>query len=423
MSQDFVQFVGAVVVAAVTVQVLLMLATTVRRYAADNEANRLSLEVLRLRADTALANHRRANDTAEFGWNGIRKFEVDRKVLEVDGVHSFYLLPHDGKKLPPFLAGQFLTFELSVPGEMKPVIRCYSLSDSPHKDYYRVSIKKIPPPRDDPGGRSGLSSTFFNDVLQQGDIVNVKAPAGHFHLQPQRNLPIVLIGGGIGITPIMSMLNTLCDEEHRGEVWFFLGVRNSREHAMKENLEAVAQAFDNVNLRICYSNPLDDDVAGRDYHHTGYVGVDLFKEMLPSNNYVFYICGPPPMMESLTSGLYDWGVPEERVHFEAFGMATVKKAAKPDGATGAAEQIEYAITFERSGKTLTWTESEGSVLDLAEKYGLSMNFACRTGNCGTCMTAIKEGDVDYLVKPGYEVEKGSCLACIGIPKGALKLDA
>ena len=133
MSQDFVQFVGAVVVAAVTVQVLLMLATTVRRYAADNEANRLSLQVLRLRADAALANHRWANDTAEFGWNGIRKFEIDRKVPEIDGVHSFYLLPHDGKKLPPFLAGQFLTFELNIPGEMKSVIRCSLPSGSPKK--------------------------------------------------------------------------------------------------------------------------------------------------------------------------------------------------------------------------------------------------------------------------------------------------
>ena len=215
MSQDVVQIIGTLVVLTVVVQTLVAAVSAIRRFTANNEASRVSLDLLRLRADAALQAFRYAKDRVELGWNGSRKFEIYRKQREVEGVHSFYLAPHDGKNLPPFLPGQFLTFELKIPEQTKSVIRCYSLSDSPNADYYRVTIKKIPPPPDDPDGKPGLSSSHFNDVLQQGDILDVKAAAGQFHLAPHRDLPIVLIGGGIGITPVLSMLNALCLEERR----------------------------------------------------------------------------------------------------------------------------------------------------------------------------------------------------------------
>jgi len=424
MSQSVVQITGTLIVLTVFLQVLVAAASAVRRFATNNEASRISLKLLRLRADTALQAFHYEKERVELGWNGIRKFEINRKQREAEGVHSFYLAPHDGKNLPPFLPGQFLTFELKIPEHTKSVIRCYSLSDSPNADFYRVTIKKIPPPPNDPGGKPGLSSSYFNDVLQQGDILDVRAPSGHFHLMPHRDLPIVLIGGGIGITPVLSMLNALCHEGRRSEVWFFLGVRNSKEHVMKTHLETMAESFDNIRLHICYSEPLETDIEGQDYQHPGYVSVDLFKQLLPSNNYVFYICGPPPMMDSVTSELYRWGVPKDHVHFEAFGKATIKKTAKPEASADVGKpEAEIDVAFERSGKTLKWSESRGSLLDLAESNGIPMDFACRTGNCGTCITAIKEGDVEYLVEPGHQVENGSCLACIGVPTGPLKLDA
>ncbi len=423
IAQGAVQIAGVFIVAAVTLQVLVMLVSSLRRREIENEQQRLSLEALRLNVDTALAAYNFEKDKVEHAWNGYRKFEIMRKVSEVEGVHSFYLTPHDGKPLPPFLPGQYLTFELKIPGEQKPVIRCYSLSDSPnHPDYYRVSIKKIPPPRDDPNGRPGLSSTYFNEVLGEGDILDVKAPSGHFYLK-QRELPTVLIGGGIGITPVMSMLNTLCEYQHKGEIWFFLGVRNSAEHVMKEHLEALKREHENLNLQICYSDPLEDDQEGVDYQHKGYVGIDLFKEQLPSNNYDFYICGPPPMMESVTAGLYDWGVPEDRVNFEAFGKATVKKAAKAKPADETPAAADIAVTFERSGKTLKWDSKAESLLDFAEENGVSIDFACRSGNCGTCVTAIKNGATDCVVQPGFTAEDGTCLTCISVPTKDLTLDA
>ena len=425
LNQGVVQVVGAFIVAAVVLQVMIMLTASIRRISSENEQNRLSQDNLVIRVDTALAAYHLERKTIEEGWNGHRKFEITMKTKEVEGVHSFYLSPHDGKPLPPFLPGQYLTFAFKVPDEPKPVVRCYSLSDgATNSEYYRITVKKIPPPPDTPDGNPGLSSTYLNDVAEEGDIIDVKAPSGHFHLKTERNRPLVLIGGGIGVTPVLSMLNTLCNTGFKGEVWFFFGVRNSAEHLMKEHLEAIASEHSNVHLHICYSQPLDDDVEGQDYQHQEFVSVDLFKKLLPSNNYDFYICGPPPMMESLTSALYEWGVPKDDVNFEAFGMATVKKAAKPEGELGtSAKPANIEVTFARSGKTVKWDDSASSILDLAETNGVAIDCACRSGGCGTCITAIKSGDVEYLVEPGHQPEAGSCLTCISVPAENLELDA
>jgi len=363
----------------------------------------------------------------EFSWSGFRKFEVARKVPEGGGICSFYLRPHDGKPLPSFNPGQYLTFRLDVPGKAKPVMRCYSLSDSPNPEYYRVSIKAVPPPRDKPEVPPGLSSNFFHNSINEGDILDVKAPGGHFYLETSKHTPVVLIGGGIGLTPVMSMLNDITRSGSTRETHFFYGVRNRAEHVMKEHLEEVTKNHENVHLHVCYSNATDDDVQGRDFQHAGRVGADLFKKVLPSSNYEYYFCGPPPMMNSLFEGLREWGVPEDDINYEAFGPATVQKKKEADTtgdkAPAAAAEAGFEVTFNKAGKTVPWDPEIGSLLDFAEENGVDIDFGCRAGNCGTCITAIKSGDVDYISEPGEKPEAGSCLACVSVPKGPLVLDA
>ncbi len=360
----------------------------------------------------------------EFSWNGHRKFEVYSKVEEGGGICSFYLRPHDKKSLPPFEPGQYLTFRLDIPGETKPVIRCYSLSDSAKPDYYRVSIKKLPPPRDRPELPPGKSSSYFHDQVQEGDILDIKAPGGHFHVDMTKHTPVVLIGGGVGVTPVLSMLNAIVEPGSRRETWFFLGVRNGKEHIMKEHFERVARENANVHLHVCYSDPTDEDKLGEDYHHAERVGVELFKKLLPSNNYDYFFCGPPPMMNALAEGLEAWGVPETNIHYEAFGAKTVerlKAAAPPPAADASAAAIE--VTFVKSGKTIAWEPDAGSLLDFAEAHGVNIDSGCRAGNCGTCITAVQGGSVDYVTEPGEMPEAGSCLTCISVPKENVKLDA
>src|SRR5262249_4749589 len=152
------------------------------------------------------------------------------------------------------------------------------LSDSPKPDYYRVSIKRNPPPRQGPGNLAASVSNFFHDHVKEGDILDVKAPGGGFYLDMTRHSPIVLIGGGVGLTPVVSMLNAVVDAGSQREVWFFYGVRNRDEHVMREHLVNVAREHPNVKLNICYSDPTDKCVHGTDYQHAERVSADLFKK-------------------------------------------------------------------------------------------------------------------------------------------------
>lgn len=389
------------------------------RLAQLHEEERALLRARLERVNTALPA---AVTQRALAWSGWRKFRVDGKVLEAESVCSFYLAPHDGRPLPPFLPGQYLTFRLTIPGQQREVTRCYSLSDSPHPDYYRVTIKRIPPPPGKPDAPPGLSSSHFHDRIQVGDILDVKAPGGAFHLDVEHHGPVVLIGGGVGVTPVLSMLNFLASAAGSRDAWFFYGVRNGREHVMKDHLRELATQHQNLRLAVCYSDPTPEDKADEDYQYPARVSVELFKKVLQVNNFDFYICGPPPMMETLTRDLGEWGVPEERIHFEAFGPASVKKVAQATQAAPVPAAGSFEISFTRSNKKIAWSGA-GSLLEFAEANGIRIDSGCRAGSCGTCATAVREGQVHYLRKPDAEIEKGSCLTCISVPKEPLSLDA
>jgi hypothetical protein len=416
-----ISFIALVFLLGLVAYVLILIANSSRALAINQKRANLEGELLKVRVDQIMERNQLEDEKAKLSWNGFRKFRIVSKVTETQDITSFYLAPHDGKPLPGFFPGQFLTFQFNIPGHAQPVVRCYSLSDSPyHPDRYRVSIKKVPAPRNEPSAPPGLVSSYFHDSLNEHDIVDVKAPSGQFYLDMVDKTPVVLLSGGVGITPVLSMLNALVEMDSQREVWFFLGVRNKTEHVMKEHLEKVARENPNVNLKIFYSRPGETDIKDEDYHIEGRVTVENFKPLLPSNNYEFYICAPPPMVKDLRAGLADWGVPKTSIHFEAFGPATVKKCST-DSKKGDAPKID--IRFTKSGKLLPWNPNLTSLLEFAEKNGIPLDSGCRAGNCGTCLIAIKSGEVTYVSEPGSLPEAGSCLACIAVPKGDLTLDA
>jgi uncharacterized protein len=268
-----------------------------------------------------------------------------------------------------------------------------------------------------------LVSSYFYDTVREGDILDVKAPNGHFFMDLAEPRPAVLISGGVGITPMVSMLNAIIDSGAKTEVWFFFGARSSKDHIFKEFLEKAAAQHENLRLNVCYSRPEKTDVKGRDYQHQGRVTVDLFKQLLPSNNYEYYLCGPGPFMNTLTEGLTGWGVPEKNIHYEAFGPATVKKNAPPPTKLETEMLANVKVTFSKSSKTIGWNSSITSLLELAEANGVKIDAGCRAGNCGSCVVAIKSGSVKYLSPSGASAEVGSCLTCVCKPKTDLVLDA
>ncbi|GGF76575.1 oxidoreductase FAD/NAD(P)-binding domain-containing protein [Terasakiella brassicae] len=367
-------------------------------------------------------------DEKQSVWTGLRKFRIDKKVFEDESqsICSFYLVPVDAQPLPIFKPGQFLTFELAVTDpvskEGKKVIRCYSLSDRPGLDHYRVSIKRVLPPAGSQNLPTGLASNFFHDNVQQGEVLDVRSPNGHFFMEAS-NRPVVLIAGGIGITPMLSMLNTYLDTKNLREIWLFYGVRNSTDQAMKMHLEALAKEHSNFRLYICYSKPQQKDNLGIDYQHKGRVDISLLRLTLPLKPFQFYICGPRPMMETIVPALDEWGVPKENIHFEAFGPASLSKSAfkKPLKEGGKIDSPPVTVTFSGSGKSIPWDENSNSLLDFAEENDIDVESGCRAGGCGACQTTIEQGEVEYIQAPDFDPDPGCCLLCVSRPTRDLVL--
>lgn len=358
------------------------------------------------------------------GWEGFRPFRVSRKLYE-DEAHSicsFYLMPVDGAPLPAFEPGQYLTFQFALgeagDGSPHQVVRCYSLSDRPRPDYYRITVKRVPAAG--PELPAGRASNHLHDRVEEGDVLMLKPPAGQFHLQEYGPSPIALIGGGIGITPMLSIAKALLHAGSQRDIWLFYGVRNRADHAMREELAALAAHHPNLHLHICYSRPGEGDTAGVDYQHAGRISVDLLRLTLPRQVEQFYVCGPPPLMETLVPELEDWGVAAEAIHYEAFGPASVRRR---NSAPTQAAHSAIQVTFSKSGKQLAWNPAAGSLLEFAEEHGIKVDSGCRAGNCGCCQTRIEDGEVDYHQQPDAEVEAGACLLCVSTPKQDLTLTA
>jgi len=382
----------------------------------------------------------RAESPPVGAWAGWREFRVRSRAFAdpAQSQCSFYLEPVDGAPLPSFKPGQFLTFSLDVPDEgsdapgakrgvtrtiTRIVTRCYSLSDRPDPACYRVTIKRVPSPADRPELPPGVSSNHFHDHVQAGDVLKVKAPSGHFFIDPDASVPAVLVAGGIGITPMMSMLRWCLAEQPGRRVHLVYGLRHGGEHAFKQQLNELAASHPQFTLTVVYSRPGPDDVAGTDFQHAGHVDVDLLKRTLPHGRHQFYVCGPPAMMQTLVPALAQWGVPREDLHFEAFGPASVKLSGS--GAEAEAEVVAapVEVRFDRSGRTLVWDGQDANLLEFAERHGVPVDSGCRSGGCGSCETGLSRGTVHYENPPDHDIAAGHCLLCVGRPSSALVLDA
>lgn len=405
--------------------------------------------VRRRHASTAVAlpaTESAAPKPASGAWTGWREFRVVRRLLEdpAQSQCSLHLAPVDALPLPPFLPGQYLTF--SVPAgsssatdameaaaqAVSPaaalatpasITRCYSLSDRPDPSGYRITIKRVPAPAGRPELPAGLSSTYFHDQVREGDVLKVKAPAGRFFIDTDASVPAVLVGGGIGITPMMSMLRWCAAAQPARTVHLYYGVRNSADHAFKQVLEQLAAQHTAFHLNVVYSQPGAGDEPGRDFQHAGRIDVDLLRRTLPHGRHQFYVCGPPAMMESLVPALVDWGVPAQDVHFEAFGPASVKVPAPAAIAVPSAPATPFDISFSRSDRTLVWDGHDANLLDFTDRHGVAVDSGCRSGSCGTCETRLASGTVHYDSQPDHDITPGCCLLCVGRPTSDLVLEA
>jgi len=409
--------------AAVSLRVAVSALWLTERRVVNVIAERRKTKVLSARVTRTLEFERERKQTT---WSGTRQFRVIEREYENANcsICSFSLAPCDNQPIPSFRPGQFLTFEFPLKGSAQPATRCYSISSSPtEKRFYRITVKRL-------GARDfapsltppGLFSSFFHDRLVPGSVLDVYAPAGAFRLNVNSNRPVVLIAAGVGLTPLISMIDWLIATKSEREIWFFYGLHNSSEHAMYGDLKLLARTRPNFQTTTFYSRPGDTCREGIDYDYPGHISVDAMRQVLKNKNCEFYICGPSTMMETVTRDLTNWGVSPHDIKQERFSPLPFQASNGVPGTAPAAHTKPIQIRFNRSNKTVRWTPSTNSLLELAEASGVPARFGCRAGNCGTCMTALRDGEISYNRRPGVELTPGSCLLCISQPKTDLVID-
>ncbi|MFT0174042.1 pyridoxamine 5'-phosphate oxidase family protein [Paraburkholderia mimosarum] len=344
-----------------------------------------------------------------------RPFTVTDIVDESTVIRSFVLAPADGRGLATYRPGQYLPIRLQPEGWAEPTTRTYTLSDASNGRTYRISVKRE--------GKGGVSD-WLHDHVGIGDTIETLTPRGTFVFDEAAGRPVVLISAGVGITPMVAMLNSQLVNDGRTllhkPIRFIHACIDSQRRAFAAHLARKAELHANLTLHIVFSRPSADDVLGKTHHSVGHIDRALLQRLLPLDDYDFYLCGPATFMQSLYDAILSFGVRDKRIHLESFGPASVSRRVEHTAEVDTSEGV--VVEFAKSGKTAIWRPKCGSLLELAEASGLQPLYACRSGSCGTCATRVAKGTVDYGEPPAHDVAPGEALICIGHPHPGLHLE-
>ncbi|MFA7441619.1 MAG: NO-inducible flavohemoprotein [Sphingomonadaceae bacterium] len=256
-------------------------------------------------------------ETATGGWSGWRNFTVSKHERESDIITSFTLTPVDGGPVIKHKPGQYLTFWLEIPGH-PPVKRNYSLSAAANGRDYRISVKREP---------KGIASNWLHDHAQEGTVLKVAPPAGEFFLTPHPERPVVLLSGGVGLTPMVAMLETLAERFPDVPVHYVHGTQDGSTHAMRDHIRSLTSKHGHVQSTIFYLQPRAEDTEGKDFNHKGLIDMDWLTAHTPIEDADFYLCGPRPFLRNFVAGLSLAGVKGDQIHYEFFGPADELLAA------------------------------------------------------------------------------------------------
>ncbi len=351
-------------------------------------------------------------------WPGFRPLQVSQIERESGSVLSLVLVPADKHPLAAALPGQFVVLRLRPKPDAPPLLRNYSLSDTPGADHYRVSVKQEV---------NGAASTYVHHQVHVGDVLDVSAPRGNFTFRPG-NSPVVLLSAGVGATPVLAMLHALAAEASQREVWWLFGARNSDEHPFAQESRRLLQRLPNSRSHILYSRPGPQDRPGLDFDAPGHLSVAVLEELGVPREADFYLCGPSAFLQDLTTGLAAWGVTTDHVHTELFGPtpsstpgvvdAPRRPPHLPARATGTGPQVSFA----RSGLVVHWDPAFQNLLELAEACDVPVRWSCRTGVCHTCESGLVAGTVAYQPEPLERPAEGTLLICCSQPRDEVILD-
>lgn len=349
-------------------------------------------------------------------WNG--PLLVGRIFQETRQVKTFRLVDPAGGKLPfNFLPGQFLTFTVKPHGQAMK--RSYTIASSPtRRDFCDVTVR-----HED----RGLVSGYLHDRVHEGELLQVTAPSGKFTFAGQDGNSIVLIAGGVGVTPMMSVVRYLTDRSWPGDIYFIYGCKADDDVIFREEIEYLKRRHPNLHVTLVAERA----DAARWPYRTGRITKELLSEAVPEiASRHFHVCGPPPMMDAVKLMLAVLGVQAEQIETEVFIGKEVPQAPTPDAATpagpvGVSPAKDATATFARSNKIAALPPTK-TVLEAAEDVGVNIDYSCRVGTCGICKVKLLSGTVTMAVEDALQPAdktQNIILACQAKATGDVSVDA
>ncbi len=351
----------------------------------------------------------RQNDaaTGKIKWQGTLTVAEISEVAHQ--VKTFRLVNPAGGEIPfQYLPGQFLTLDIEPRGI--PTRRSYTIASTPTwRDRIEITVKRE---------EHGLVSGWLHDELKPGDSLKLLAPNGTFIFTGDNAPSIVLIGGGVGMTPLMSVARYLTDSQWPGNIHMLLSFRGPGDYLFREEVASLQSRNPNLKVTVTLSNPGEEPWLGP----TGRIDKAFLERTIPNPaDQRVHLCGPPPMMDAVKAALSDLGVPTSQIKTEAFG--TIKRDPTAVGArTGA---VAGRIQFQRSQIGAAALEGT-TILDAADEADVYIDSACRSGTCGLCRVKLLSGKVHMAVEDALtEDEKtdGYILACQAEVETDVEIDA
>lgn len=344
------------------------------------------------------------------------KLRVARIDQETPDVKTFRFVACHGGGIPfNYLPGQFLT--LTLPVGDKSIRRSYTMSSSPTQGYYcEISVKR---------DEHGAGSRYLHDEIKVGDTIDVQAPSGKFFFTGKESDSIVLIAGGVGITPMMSVTRALTDMAWDGDIFFVVACHDPKHFIFESELKRLQERHENLHIFAAMSR-IEQDV---DDYRKGRLSRELLAEWVPEiASRRIHICGPPAMMDAVKKMLAELDVPADSIHTENFG-GEHKPRARAEQRAKVAEtdvaKIGGTVTFSKSDKS-TPLQPDETILEASERVDVDIDYSCRVGMCGVCVVKLLSGKVSMEVEDGLEPDDkdaGLILACQAKSTGDVSVEA
>jgi ferredoxin-NADP reductase len=345
-------------------------------------------------------------------WRG--QLRVGSIIKETPNVKTFRLLSSSGDHFLPFtfVPGQFLNVAFWIGGAR--MNRSYSISSSPtQREYLDLTVRREP---------RGAVSRHIVDLLKVGDQIEAGGPIGKFIFTGKEADSIVLISGGVGITPMVSISRYLTERSWPGDIFFIYACRTPADYIFADEIVALERRNPKLHVVITMTRPEGTDWKGP----RGHLTKELLTQSVPNlTSRRIHLCGPIPMMDATKALLAEMGVPPDQLKTEAFGTPKPSPAAAGTTAKATAEATGPLVTFSKHNKS-SKIHTDQTVLELSEELGVGIEFSCRVGTCGVCKVKMTSGEVDQAVQDALDADdktNGIILACQAKPKDDIVVEA